>query len=181
MSKDFYDRLEPMVFKMVAQRIEGVKRVLEIGCGDCRLANFLAHHTGCEMVGIDISEADFTKGKKESRKLKVPHLVNCIKGNAENLSSLLEGKFDICVSLYVLHELEKPLKVLKEAKKILKRKGQIIVIDFPKGSVAEELYDEDYYISREMKSFLQKSGFKYVNIEFLIDKELVYLTGINPE
>ena len=169
MDNDFYDQLEPKVFKAIAERIKGSGRTLEIGCGDCRLANYLVKNTGCNVVAVDI--------KEESRELKGNSLVKYIRGDAEFLSSFLKDKFDICVSLYVLHELKNPLNVLEEAKKILKQKGKIIMIDFPKGSIADKLYDENFYTPSEMKSLLKKSGFKNVHIEFLTGKELAYLIG----
>jgi ubiquinone/menaquinone biosynthesis C-methylase UbiE len=177
MTEDFYDRLEPKVFKMVAERIKGSKRIIELGCGNCKLANSLAKKIGCTVVGVDITAAGFSKGKRESRRLKLSHLVNCIKGNAEYLSSFLTEKFDVCISLYVLHELENPLKVLKEVRKVLKQNGEIILIDFPKDSIAEDKWYEKFYPPNKMALFLKKSHFKNVNIEFLGGKELVYLIG----
>ncbi len=177
MNKDFYNRLEPSVFKIIAKRIKGVQRVLEVGCGDCRLINFLAWHTDCEMIGVDISDSDFNKGKRESRRLQLSHLVNCIKGNAEHLSSFLTEKFDICISMYVLHELKNPSTVLKEIRKVLKQHGKIIVIDFPKDSIAEDIWYEEFYPPKKMALLLRKSRFKNVSLEFLGGKELVCLTA----
>ena len=177
MAEDFYDRLEPKVFKTIARRINNAKKILEIGCGDCRLANYLARHIGCTVIGVDKNDGDFTRGRREGQKLKVSDLVYCIKGDAEYLSSFLAEKFDVCISLYVLHELRKPLKVLKEIKRILNRNGKIIVIDFPKGSAAEELWGEEYYAHKKMEFYLKKCGFKRVNVEFFEGKELAYVTG----
>lgn len=177
MNNNFYDDLKPTVFNKIAQRINGAKRVLEIGCGDCRLVNFIALHTGCETIGVDISDADFTKGKRESRRLQLSHLVSCIKGNAEHLSSFLTDEFDVCISFYVLHELKNPSAVLKEVRKVLKQHGKIIVIDFPKGSIAEDIWYEKLYSPRKMALLLRKSRFKNIKVEFLGGKELVYLTA----
>jgi len=177
MSQTLYDRLKPKVFKMVAKRIEGAERVIEIGCGDCRLANFLAKKNCCTVVGIDITDAGFSTGKRESRRLHLSHLVNCIKGNAEYLSKFITDKFDACISFYVLHELKNPSAVLKEVRKVLKKEGKIIVIDFPKDSIAEDIWYEDFYRPRNMVSLLRKSRFKNINLEFLGGKELVYLTA----
>ena len=177
MDKDFYKRLEPTVFQTIAQRLNGAKRVLEIGCGDCRLVNFLVRHTGCEAIGVDISDADFTKGRREGRRLHVSYLVDCIKGDAEHLSSFLTEEFDACISKYVLHELKNPSMVLKETRKVLREHGYIIMIDFPKGSIAEDIWYEKFYSPKEMALFLKKSRFKNINLEFLGGKELVYLTA----
>lgn len=177
MNKDFYHNLEPAVFRKIAQRIKGAKRVLEIGCGDCRLVNFIAQYAGGETIGVDISDTDFTKGKRESRRLHVSHLVRCIKGDAEHLSSFLTDEFDVCVSFYVLHELKNPSAVFTEVRKVLKQHGKIIVIDFPKGSIAEDIWYEKFYSPKKMALLLYKSRFKDIKLEFLGGKELVYLTA----
>lgn len=177
MNRNFYNQLKPKVFKMVAKRIKGSKRVIEIGCGDCALANFLAKKICCTVVGVDINDEGLSTGKRESRRLRLSHLVNCIKGNAERLSSFLTEEFDACISLYVLHELKNPSTVLKEARKVLKRHGTIIVIDFPKNSIAEDIWYEEFYSPEKMASLLRKSRFRNVNLEFLGGKELVYLTA----
>ena len=177
MNEDFYKRLEPAVLQIIAQKLNGAKKVLEIGCGDCRLVNFLVQHTGCEAIGVDISDADFAKGRRESRRLHLSYLVDCIKGNAEHLSSFLTEEFDTCISKYVLHELKNPSMVLREIRKVLKEHGSIIMIDFPKGSIAEDIWYEKFYSPKEMALLLKKARFKNVNIEFLGGKELVYLTA----
>jgi len=177
MNKDFYDRLEPAVFKRIAERIRGVEKVLEIGCGDCRLVNYLAQHAGCEMVGIDINDTDFAKGQRETKRLRLSNLVSYVKGNAEHLSSFLRDKFDVCISMYVLHELKNPSTVLKEIREVLKQHGKIIMIDFPKDSIAEDIWCEEYYPPKKMALLLRKSQFKNINLEFMGGKELVFATA----
>ncbi len=177
MNKDFYHNLEPAVFRKIAQRINGVQRVLEIGCGDCRLVNFLAQYARCETIGVDINDADFAKGKRQSRRMHLSHLVSCIKGDAEHLSSFLTDDFDVCIAFYVLHELKNPSAVFTEVRKVLKQHGRIIVIDFPKGSIAEDIWYEKFYSPKKMALLLRKSHFKDIKLEFLGGKELVYLTA----
>jgi hypothetical protein len=67
--------------------------------------------------------------------------------------------------------------VLKEIRKVLRVHGSIIMIDFPKGSIAEEIWYEKFYSPKEMALFLKKSRFKNINLEFLGGRELVYLTA----
>jgi ubiquinone/menaquinone biosynthesis C-methylase UbiE len=172
---DYYDRFEPEVFQRVVDIIGKPKRIIEIGCGDCRLGNFIARATGCTVLGVDVDAQSFDIAKRRSRKLKVDHLVKNIEHNAEHLTSLCPPKFDCCVSIYVLHELEHPLKVLTQARKILSSRGMMVLIDFPKGSIAEELYGEEYYSPRMMRSMMKRAGFKKIAIEYFKNKQLALL------
>lgn len=172
---DYYDKFEPEVFQRVVDIIGKPERVIEIGCGDCRLGNFIAGAIGCTVLGVDIDTQFFNSGKKQSKQLRVAHLVKSIKHNAEHLTDLSPPKFDCCVSIYVLHELEHPLNVLIQVHRVLRRKGKMVLIDFPKGSIAEELYDEEYYSARTMHSLLRKAGFKKISIEYFKKKQLALL------
>ena len=174
---DYYDRLEPEVFRRTVELLGAVSRVVEIGCGDCRLGNFIARTTGCAVVGVDIDEEPLASARRKSRNLKVDHLVRYVKHNAENLDSLCPPKFDCCVSIYVLHELKHPLLVLKQVRKALTRNGKILLIDFPRGSKAEQLYDEEYYSTSMMRSFLSRAGFKNIHLEFFKHKQLALLSA----
>jgi hypothetical protein len=72
----------------------------------------------------------------------------------------------------VLHELDHPVKVLTPVRKALTQNGKMVLIDFPKGSIAEQLYDEDYYSNRMMQSFLKRAGFKKIKIEYFKQGQL---------
>ncbi len=178
---NIYDRLEPEVYEAIAQRLRSSESILEIGCGDCRLVNLLAQKTGNRVLGIDIAGTEFPEAKEIAKKLGVSHLVNCIKGDAENLSSLFSQKFEATVSMYVLHELEKPAKVLKEAKKVLKGGGEIILVDFLKGSTAEKIWAEDYYTPEEIQSLLEEAEFEKIRIELFGERDLALVSGEAPK
>ncbi|OPX17596.1 hypothetical protein BXT86_05620 [candidate division WOR-3 bacterium 4484_100] len=178
MAKNFYERYEPTLFSRIARDVGKNRNVIEIGCGDCRLCNHLARKNGCTTVGIDINDVDFSRARVESRRLHISHLVECIKVDAEKLSRILNKKFDFCLSLYVLHELRNPIKVLKEVRAILKEKGKVIFVDFPEGSLAEQLWDEKYYSVKEMKTLFKRAGFKKIGHQLLARKQLVYLTAL---
>ncbi len=174
---DYYDRIEPRVFERVVEIIGKPERVIEIGCGDCRLGNFIARSTGCRVLGIDTDTQFFNTARSQSKKHKVTHLVKTMKHDAGDLTSLDLPKFDCCVSLYVLHELAFPLKVLRQVRKVLRRRGKIVLIDFPTGSIAEELYDEKYYSAQTMHSYLKHADFKNITVEYFNDHQLALFTA----
>lgn len=175
---DYYDRIEPQVFQRVVEIIGKPKRVIEIGCGDCRLAIFIARAVGCRVLGIDTDTQGFAAARRQSKKFRVAHLVKSVQHDAEDLASLCPPKFDCCVSIYVLHELAHPLKVITQVRKALRQNGKMLLIDFPTGSVAEQLYDEKYYSTRMMQSFMKRAGFKKIAVEYFNDHQLALFTAI---
>lgn len=174
---NIYDRLEPAVYEKLALRLERSKNIVEIGCGDCRLVTFLAQKTGKRVIGIDIAGTEFAEAREVAKRLGVSHLVDCIKADAYNLSSLLREKFEAAVCMYVLHELKKPVEALRQAKGVLEDGGEIIVVDFIKDSTAEKIWGEDYYAPEEIQSLLEEAGFQEIGIEFFGDAELALVSG----
>lgn len=177
MLMDYYDRIEPTVFKRIADIIGNPRRILDIGCGDCRLSNFIARATGCSVVAIDTDTQGFRRAREQSERLETAHLVTCIRHDAEDLASLCPPLFDCCVSLYVLHELEHPLRVLTQAHAVLYQGGRLLLIDFPRGSIAERLYDESYYTTGMMKSMVRRAGFSSVSVEYFGEEHLALVNA----
>jgi ubiquinone/menaquinone biosynthesis C-methylase UbiE len=175
---DYFDAIESQVFLKIATYVKDTHRILELGCGDGRLGNYLARLLGCEVLGIDINPEAFSHGLKKSRELKIDHLVEYVQWNGEQLAELRRGTFDACVSLYVLHELKHPLIVLRQVRRILNKNGIMVNGDFPKNSIAEELYDEEYYDCAYMKSMLAKACFRRIKVDFTRCRQLAFVSGL---
>ncbi len=61
-------------YMLSKSRIDASSRVLNIGCGNGNMAVWLAQQTGCEVVGIDISEVRIENARskgKEYRELRL--------------------------------------------------------------------------------------------------------------
>lgn len=175
---NIYDQLKPKIFETIAEQLKDTNNILEIGCGDCQLVNWLAKKTDTKVVGIDITNVNFGNAKKEAQRLNVAHLTNYIEGDAEKLSSVVNEKFDAIVSMYVLHELKRPVRVLKEARKVLRNGGKIVIIDFVKGSAAEKLWEENYYTFEEIELLLRSAGFNRIKNKLILGKELAFIIGM---
>ncbi len=173
--KNIYEELEPILFKSIAERLKTADKILEIGAGKCDLVHYLAERIKKWIVGVDINPEDH---KSPNR---VSPLIHCIKGDAHSLTFFKEGVFNSCVSLYTLHHLEHPIRALREIYRVLKGGGECIIIDFIKGSSAEELWGEEYYTPGNISSFLKRAGFSKLTIEFPKNRELVWITGIKKE
>jgi len=175
--ENIYNRIEPRLYKLIIHRVQHANYVLDIGCGKCKLVNILAKHMKTIVIGVDIDDSGFANGMKEAEDLGVLGRVKCIKIDAQFLTSAIDKKFEAAVSLYALHEYEKPVNVLQEVYRALKPGGKIILVDFLKGSTAEKLWDEDYYTEDQIKYLLKKVGFRNLERAFPEGHELVFVEG----
>lgn len=172
---NIYDEMEEELFEMIADRVGKGNLVLDVGCGECRLANRLASERGCKVTGVDIRDSGFFTARREAEGLDVSDLVECRRMDAGRLTSFLDESFDTAVSVYALHEFEQPLEVLSEVRKVLRPAGKMILIDFLKGSTAERLWSERYYTTREIKGMMKKAGFGTIRLSFPRERELVFV------
>lgn len=105
-------------------------RILDIGCG-------IGKHLGSiknfeEKYGIDPSELAIKEAKKEFPECKF------IVGSAYNLP-FADNFFDFVYSIDVIEHLKEPEKMLKEAKRVLK-KGGIFILQTPNYPI-KRIYD----------------------------------------
>ena len=49
-----------LIDRRILRRLKSPESILDIGCGDGRLASFLAYRTRKRVVGLDISSQGFT-------------------------------------------------------------------------------------------------------------------------
>lgn len=110
--------LKTPVMRELLRQIEGKKRILDLGCGDgTRLATLVK---GKGAVGIDDNEFAIKEGKK-----RYPQL-NLIKGDIEKLP-FSDEEFNFVYSAFVLEHLREPEKALKEAIRVLVKKGTLFL------------------------------------------------------
>lgn len=130
----FYDVLiEPLmrVLRVIGMKLqapaEGM-RVLEVGCGTATFLD-LYERAGCLAVGIDSSSAMVDTATRKLNGRAPIHI-----GDA---SRLPYGKrvFDLIIMSMTLHEMPSSVhpKVLKEACRVLKESGRILIIDYHHG------------------------------------------------
>ena len=172
-----YDKIESKLYELIIQRVKWANLIVDIGCGECKLVNILAKRTRSKIFGVDINDSGFANGISEAQDLGVSERIKFIKVDAKFLTTVIDRKFDAVVSVYALHEYEKPEKVLQEVYRALKPGGKIIIIDFLEGSTAEELWNEDYYSEEQIKDLLQSSGFKNLETVFPERRELILFEG----
>jgi tocopherol O-methyltransferase len=103
--------------------------VLDAGCGVGGSAIFLTKEIGCEVTGITLSNEQVKKAKQNAEKYKVTDKTNFEVANFTN-TPFEDHSFDVvwCIES-VCHANEKS-DFLKEAFRILKKGGTLIVADF---------------------------------------------------
>ena len=171
---DFYERFWPRLYRRIARELRSACRIVDIGCGGCELAELLAKANACrEVIGVDVSDGSFPK-RRNRRALR------CVKADARSLDFFESGAVDAVVATSSLHEMDAPIAVLREARRILKPAGEILLVDFPPGSLAQRLWDEDYYSTGEVGEMLRRSGFERVTARRTARGQLTWARGFRP-
>ena len=107
-------------FKIIANLIEKDTRVLDVGCGDGTLMEFLKDNSKIDIRGIEISKSNVQKciGKG----------LTVIEGDAEkDLSQFPDGSFDFVILSQTLQAFLNPEKVISE----LLRVGKKAIVTIP--------------------------------------------------
>ncbi len=148
-------------------------KVLEIGIGTGILSKKVKKlYPSFSVTGIDLSPSMLSFIKKEDN-------IVIRTGDAHRLSFTNES-FDVILMRGVLHYLEEPLQVFREASRVLKKDGVFILCEetaqseylFPiwkKMNIDALFYKNDVYSREEIKEFLLKTGFSNI-----IKKEILF-------
>ena len=107
-------------FKLIADLIETNTRVLDVGCGDGTLMEFLKNNKEIDIRGIEISKSNVQQciGKG----------LTVIEGDAEkDLSQFPDGSFDFVILSQTLQAFLNPEKVISE----LLRVGKKAIVTIP--------------------------------------------------
>jgi demethylmenaquinone methyltransferase/2-methoxy-6-polyprenyl-1,4-benzoquinol methylase len=176
-SENFYDRIKPRLHERIGLELRGAKRVLDLGCGDCELVRYLADTYGQQVTGIDISGESFPDYQEIA---KAGKNVRCIRKDANNLEFIYET-LNAVVIMWALHEMRNPQAVLKEAHRVLRPDGEVLVVEFPYNSLAQKLWNENYYTSKELADSLRKAGFRDVQAKRIECKQILWVTGFRSK
>lgn len=143
--------------KFIATVFPKVKKVkiLDIGAGTGGTTKFLKNYG--EVVGLEANPLAQTLARKRSLKI--------IAGSAEKLPFPKET-FDVVTIFDVLYHqhIESDIKVLREASRVLKPSGFLVVTDcalpFLKSPHDEVMQARERYTRKELTQKIEKAGFK---------------------
>ena len=107
--------------KKLIEISNGASAVLDMGCGEGTRLNKIVTKAGQKGCGIDISTKAVGLAKE-----KYPRL-SFLVGDLESLPYKNES-FDLVYSAFVFEHLDNPKKVLKEAVRVLKKGGNLMIV-----------------------------------------------------
>jgi len=104
-----------IIYNQIKSHLKG-KTLLDLGCGDGKVGELISKKDKYQVTLADIYEHNYIK------KTKLPFVLH-----QENI--LLNEEFDTTLLITVLHHSINPLETLKEAKRLTKKRGRIIVLE----------------------------------------------------
>lgn len=94
-------------------------RVLDVGCSTGNFAHMLQEQRGCEVAGIDLSEADIAEARTKFDRAYVLDV-------ADSTAAELLGQFDVIIFADVLEHLTDPRAVLRSLGPLLAPGGRVV-------------------------------------------------------
>jgi len=168
---DFYEKVKPRLYQRIGRELRLAYRVLDLGCGACELARYLSRTYGQKVTGVDISGNDFPNKRnvtKNSRRIR------CIRKDAARLNFIQKETIDAVVMCWALHEMKNPQVVLQEAHRVLRPGGKLLVVEFPRNSLAQRLWNEKYYTSKQLLDSLHEAGFEDIRAKRIEHKQVLW-------
>lgn len=184
---NFVDSVEKNLIEEISEFNDNEK-VLDIGSGTGTFSVWMANK-GLKVTGIDQSKEmiKVAQEKAEKENLEIDYVL----GDAHKLP-FADETFDLVVSVTAIEFVDDPKSVLKEAMRVLKPNGRLVIgalaKESPWGELYEELVEEDpnslfakahFFTEEEIPSllsqqFILKKGLYWPPIEeFVIDEAKV--------
>jgi len=174
LSGNFYDRIKPRLYQRVGKELRLAYRVLDLGCGACELAKYLSKTYGQKVTGVDISANSFPDRRNVTKNTR---RFRCIRKDAARLTFIRDETIDAAIIFWALHEMKNSQAILQETHRVLRPGGEILIVEFPRNSLAQKLWNENYYTIKELTGSLHKAGFKDIQAKRIEHKQILWVTG----
>jgi len=172
--ENFYEKAKPRLLRRIGREFRLAYRILDMGCGNCELAQFLRDNYNQRVTGVDISDGAFPEHDGPSEQQS---LLKCVKADAAHLDFVADDSMDAVVSMWALHEMKNPEGMLRESRRVLRPGGEILIVDFLRGSLAQRLWNERYYATSEIDHMLTRAGFGEVNVKPVERGQIIWGSG----
>jgi ubiquinone/menaquinone biosynthesis C-methylase UbiE len=171
---NFYEKIKPRLYQRIGRELRLAYRVLDLGCGACELVRYLSETYSQKVTGVDISTNGFPNNRNITKNTR---RIRCIRKDAAKLSFLQSKMTDAVVIFWALHEMKNPQAVLQETHRILRPGGKVLIVEFPRNSLAQKLWNENYYTSKELAGFLRKAGFEDIRAKLIEYKQILWINA----
>jgi len=159
--------------------LQGDITLVDIGTGTGIFAEaFLRLLPDARCYALDIRQEaiDWIKENRETYKKGslIPQIIQ------ESKTQLWNNATDFLFMITLHHELEEPVKLLKECRRILKSQGKLLIADWRKDDTEQGGPPKEHRIDSSVAiSHLETAGFKDI-AEFNASKRLFCIGAINP-
>jgi ubiquinone/menaquinone biosynthesis C-methylase UbiE len=157
------------------------KSFLDIGCGTGWAVGLAAKAAGYKgsFYGVDLSEAMIEKAKTNFKDNDNIHFIQC---NSEAIP-LNDNSFDYIICTNSFHHYLHPEKVMSEIFRLMKRGGEIYILDPAADNWLYKLVDKvirvfesqhvKMYSSKEFEALMSAAGLKYSGYEIVTGNQKV--------
>ncbi len=146
-------------------------RVIDIGCGKGGGARLVAEKFGCEVIGVDLTQAYCDTATELAGWVRLSDRVSFRRANALDLP-FDDGFFDAALTQHAAMNIADKENLYAEARRVLKKGGAFAIYDILQGEGGDILYPvpwaRDPAISfvatpPEMRSYLERHGFEILH------------------
>ncbi len=156
-------------------------KVIDVGAGFGGSARYLAKTYGCEVVALNLSEAENERDRQKNKEQGLDHLITVVDGNFEDLPYEDES-FDVVWSQdSFLHSGDRA-KVIQECARVLKPGGEFVFTDPMQADDAptdklQPIYDRIHLPNMGSPSFYRQKAAEFGLTEVEFEELTPHLTN----